>query len=153
MMARTALSVQEIVRTGLDPSYEAANTDGESVANDGRTFVHVDNASGGSINVTVVHPGTVDGLAVADLVVAVPAGEDRMIAFSGAVQPDGERRGEVVCGFQRGGVGDGGGAEGVAAPSPALPRVLRQAQDAREGGRALDCDPARAKGSASKGKS
>jgi hypothetical protein len=100
MMARTALSVQEIVRTGLDPSYEAANTDGESVANDGRTFVHVDNASGGSINVTVVHPGTVDGLAVADLVVAVPAGEDRMIGpFPARFNQTGSDAGKLYVDF------------------------------------------------------
>jgi len=78
-MARTILSVQDIARSGLEPSYEAANADGESVANNGRVFVHVKNGSGSSVTVTIQTPGTVDGLAVADRTVAIPAAEERMI--------------------------------------------------------------------------
>jgi len=78
-MARTVLTVQEIVRTGIEPTYEAANADGEQISNNGRMFIHVKNGSGSSINVTAVTPGTVDDLAISDLVVAVPAGEERMI--------------------------------------------------------------------------
>jgi hypothetical protein len=79
-MARTALSVQSITRAGLNPSYTAANADGHSISNDGKkTFLHVKNGGGGSVDVTVQTPGSVDGLAVADRVVAVPAGEERAI--------------------------------------------------------------------------
>lgn len=79
-MARTALSVQQIARSGLEPAYSAANADGHSVVNDGKlTFVHVKNGSGSSINVTIATPGSVDGNAIADKVVAVPAGEERII--------------------------------------------------------------------------
>jgi len=79
-MARTALTVQTVSRTGLNPSYTSANADGHSVASEGeKTFLHVKNASGGSINVTVQTPGTVDGLAISDLIVAVPASGERMI--------------------------------------------------------------------------
>jgi len=78
-MARTAINYQQIARTGLEAVYEAANADGEKFANDGRMFVDVVNDSASSIDVTVQTPGTVDGLAVADLVVAVPAGESRKI--------------------------------------------------------------------------
>ena len=81
-MARTELEVQEIVRAGVEPTYEAANSDGEEFANadSARTFLHVKNGSGGSINVTIVTPNVVDDdLAVGDRVVAVPAGEERMI--------------------------------------------------------------------------
>ncbi len=99
-MARTTLSVQEIVTTGLDPVYEAANADGEKIANNGRTFVHVENGSGASVTVTVQHPGTVDGLAVADLAVAVPAGEDRMIGpFTGRFEQTGSDEGYVYVDF------------------------------------------------------
>lgn len=85
-MARTALTVQEITRTGLTPALTAANADGHSVANEERTFLIVTNGGGGSINVTVQTPGTVDTLAVSDLVVAVPNGQTRYIGpFSKSV--------------------------------------------------------------------
>jgi len=77
-MARTTLSIQDIVRSGLNPSYEAANADGESVDNNGRVFLHIKNGSGVSVTVTIQTPGTVDGLAVADRTVVIPAGEERM---------------------------------------------------------------------------
>lgn len=46
---------------------------------DGRTFLIVANASGSSVNVTITTPGTVDGNAIADLVVAVAAGATKYI--------------------------------------------------------------------------
>lgn len=78
-MARTTLDVQTLSRDGIDPSYEAANADGEEVANSGRMFIHVQNGGGGSITVTIQTPGTVDGLAVADREVSIGAGNDKMI--------------------------------------------------------------------------
>lgn len=79
-MSREALTVQSVVRTGLEPAYTAAVGDGHSVLNDGRlTFVHVVNGSGSEVTITIPTPGSVDGLAVADRTVAVPAGEERMI--------------------------------------------------------------------------
>lgn len=72
-MARTTLTVQNIDRVGLTPALAAANADGSSFANDGRTYLQVKNGSGAPITVTVQTPGTVDGLAVADLTVTVPA--------------------------------------------------------------------------------
>lgn len=72
-MSLTTLAVQQIARTGLTPALAAANTDGSYVPNDGRMFLQVKNGSGSPINVTVETPGTVDGNAIADLVVAVPA--------------------------------------------------------------------------------
>lgn len=79
-MARAAMTVQQIVRTGLNNTPASVNaSDGNYFANDGRVFLHVINGSGSSINVTVGTPGSVDGLAISDLVVAVPAGDERMI--------------------------------------------------------------------------
>ena len=78
-MARTDLALQEIVGTGLAPAYSAANVDGHAVLNRGEMFLHVKNASGAPINVTLVTPSTVRGRAVADDVVAVPAAGERMI--------------------------------------------------------------------------
>jgi hypothetical protein len=78
-MARSALAVQQIRRTGLAASYSAANALGHSITNTTGVFIHVKNGSGSSINVTVQTPGTIDGLAIADQVVAVAAGADKMI--------------------------------------------------------------------------
>lgn len=79
-MARTDLTVQQIARTGLNASFSSADgTNQNAFANDGRTYLHVKNGGGSSINVTVDTPGVVDGLAVGNLVVAVPNGGERII--------------------------------------------------------------------------
>ena len=78
-MARETLTVQEISRSGLNMSFTAAVADGHKFENTGREFIRVKNASGSSVNVTIQTPGTVDGLAVADRVVAVPAAGERDI--------------------------------------------------------------------------
>lgn len=79
-MARATLTAQAIVRTGLTHTFAAVDAaNGNEFANDGLMFLYVKNASGGSINATIGTPGTVDGLAVADLVVAVGAGVNKML--------------------------------------------------------------------------
>lgn len=78
-MARTAITYQQIVRTGLEETLEAANGDGNKFANDGVMFLHVVNGAGAPINVTIQTPGTVDGLAIAEQVVAVTNAEERYI--------------------------------------------------------------------------
>ncbi len=71
-MSLTTLSAQQIVRTGLTPVLAAANGDGSYVANDGRIYLDVAN-SGTEKTVTVDTPGQVDGLAIANLAVVIPA--------------------------------------------------------------------------------
>ena len=79
-MARTTLSVQNIVRASLTPSYTAAETDGHAFDNTGeRVFLHVKNASGVSVDLTVVTPNSVDGCAIADKIVSIPAGDNYMV--------------------------------------------------------------------------
>ena len=68
------LSVLEVSRAGVSGALTAAAGGGDSFANDGRTYLDINNGSGGSITVTFVTQQTVDGLAVADLAVAVGAG-------------------------------------------------------------------------------
>ena len=70
-MARSALTLQTIVKTGITPTYAAANVDGNSFANDGNTFLDVVNGSASPITVTIQTPGTVDDLAVAERTVTV----------------------------------------------------------------------------------
>lgn len=73
------LVAQAVSRTGLEPSYDSAAAGGDDFANTGVEFLHVKNGSGSPITVTIVTTVTVDSLAVADLAVAIPAGEERMI--------------------------------------------------------------------------
>lgn len=72
-MAITTLTVQKITKTGLAPSYSAANADGHYVANNGRVFLHCKNTNAAARNVTIVTPNQVDGLAISDRTVTVPA--------------------------------------------------------------------------------
>lgn len=74
------LDIQTVGSSGLDPQYVAASSGGDKVVPGQGSYIHVKNSSGGSIDVTLVTPGTVQGLAVADRVVAVPGGGERKIA-------------------------------------------------------------------------
>lgn len=79
-MARTTLTVQNIVPAGLTPAFAAANTDGVSVANNGNMFIEIVNGhTSATHTATIDHPGTVDGLAVANRTVEVPATETRKV--------------------------------------------------------------------------
>ena len=74
-MARTALTLQTAVRgTGLNPTFEAATTDGQAVDNTSqRVYLHVKNTGGTVCNVTIPTPITIDGKTVTDLTFTVPA--------------------------------------------------------------------------------
>lgn len=89
-MTATAITYQQVVRTGLEETLEAADgSNGNSFANDGRMILHVANGGGAPINVTIATQQTVDGLAVADQVVAVTNGEERFIGpFPPAIYND-----------------------------------------------------------------
>lgn len=74
------LATQNVSRAGVAPSYAAAAGGGDKFTPDHETFLHVKNASAGSLNVTVVTPRTdALGNAVSDNVVAVPAAGERLI--------------------------------------------------------------------------
>lgn len=101
-MARQALAVQTIVEGGLNMAMTAAHADGHKFPNKGKEKIRVLNGSGGSINVTIATGKTVQGLAVADKVVAVPAGETRFIGpFNSDLynQPSGADAGQVFVDF------------------------------------------------------
>jgi hypothetical protein len=73
------LVAQSVVRAGVKPVYVAAAEAGDSFANTGDEFIHIKNGAGDPYVVTIATPATVDGLAVADRTVSIPAGEERMI--------------------------------------------------------------------------
>lgn len=80
-MARTALTVNEITRTGIDDAatQAAANADGHAFYNGGDVFLVVENTNASTRTVTVVSTRTIDGLAVADLTVDVAQNERQIV--------------------------------------------------------------------------
>ncbi|MBP2370225.1 hypothetical protein [Pseudonocardia parietis] len=73
------LATQNIGTGGLGATYSPVTASDKVVPGDG-TFLHVKNGSASSVTVELVTPQTVDGLAVADRQVSVPASGDRFIA-------------------------------------------------------------------------
>lgn len=73
------LTVQTPSLTGLDPTLTAASGGGDEFVNDGATVLHVKNGGGGSINVTVDSQTPCSQGFDHDVVVAVPAGAERLI--------------------------------------------------------------------------
>lgn len=77
-MARSTPAAQQITRAGLNVALTAPSADGDIVP-PGNVALRVANGSGASVTVTVQTPGTVGGLAIADLTVTVPAAGTRDI--------------------------------------------------------------------------
>lgn len=73
------LSVQEIDRDGLNPTLSAAAGGGDSWANTGKEFIYINNGDASPVTLTIVTQQTVDGQAVADRTVTIPAGEFRLV--------------------------------------------------------------------------
>jgi hypothetical protein len=86
------LAVESIVKTGLEPTYNAAANGGDAFVNKGKEFVHIKNSGAASRTVTVVTQQTVEtDLAVADRDIVVPAGEERIVGpFPQATYNDGD---------------------------------------------------------------
>ena len=94
-MPRVDVPITQLTEQGVAPpaqvNADAAN-DHQLAYNDGRVFVEVVSSDAGAQSVTIITPGTVGGLAVADQVVAVPAGATRLFGpLPPAIynQPDG----------------------------------------------------------------
>lgn len=77
------LSVENISLSGLTATYNAVSAS-DVFSNTGDIIIHVKNADVSANTVTVVSTKTVDGLAVADVSVAVSAGAE---AFIGPFDP------------------------------------------------------------------
>lgn len=69
----------QLIDDDLNATYSAASGGGDTFDPAGGTFLHVKNASGGSITVTLVTTATANGLAVADQATTVPAAGERFI--------------------------------------------------------------------------
>lgn len=75
-----ALTVQNVARTGLAPTYASAAGGGDTFVNDGAVLLHVKNGGGSAVTVTITStaPATV-GLAPSNVTVSVPNAGERMI--------------------------------------------------------------------------
>jgi hypothetical protein len=80
-----ALVPTQVTIAGAVDLLVAASGGGDSFPNDGHMFFDVNNASGSPITVTFVTPALVQGIAIADPGISVPAGLRRKI---GPFQPD-----------------------------------------------------------------
>jgi hypothetical protein len=75
----TAFSVQNIVRTGLTPTYAAVSAS-DTFLPDANTFIHVKNAGGSpDVCVCAVASGDPPGLTISDNSVSVTNAQERMI--------------------------------------------------------------------------
>lgn len=95
-MARTSLTINETTRLsdGLDSSAAMVAADmanGMDVVNSTQNImIYIKNGGGGSIDVTFTTITTIDELELPDLVVTIPAGEERMVgAFSNSTYGSG----------------------------------------------------------------
>ncbi|GAH28647.1 unnamed protein product [marine sediment metagenome] len=91
-MAADQLIVQEIVQTGLTPTFEPANTDGDYFSNDGKTFLVVKNGGASPVTVTIDSKIKCNQGFDHDLEVLVAVSEERWIGpfevgrFTGSVE-------------------------------------------------------------------
>ena len=74
------LAVSRVSLDGANPTFVAATAGaGDNFPNTGREYLHVINGSGGSINVTVAATAPCNHGTTHNVVVAVPAGQQRRI--------------------------------------------------------------------------
>jgi hypothetical protein len=69
-----ALSAQRVAISGTAPTYQSAAAGGDTAPVGGGLKLHVSNGSGAAVTVTIVTPGTIDGLSIGDAALSVPAG-------------------------------------------------------------------------------
>lgn len=81
------LATQTAVQGGLTPAYTAVSASDTAVPGD-NVVLHVKNAGASPDTVTLVTPGVVSGLSIADQTVTVPAGGERFIPLIAALYQD-----------------------------------------------------------------
>lgn len=87
-------ATQSINTSGLTPAYTAVSAADRFLPAD-RTFLHVKNASGATLTVTIVTPGTQDSLLVADRIISIPTAQERMIALPDTLYRSADGLGDV----------------------------------------------------------
>jgi hypothetical protein len=91
-------ATETIAATGTEATYHPATAStGDKVAAVDGTILHVKNGGVGATTVTIDTPGSVEGLAIANREVAIPAGEDRFIALSKVYRNQADGLATFVC--------------------------------------------------------
>lgn len=74
-MAVIPLTSQDLLAGGTTTAYTGSlsTSNTYTFVNDGKVFLHFKKSGAGSCTVTIVTPGTVSGLAIADQTITVPA--------------------------------------------------------------------------------
>lgn len=90
------VATQTLAFDGTAPSYSAASVSGDRFTPGNHTFLHVVNGGAAPVTATITTPGSVDGLAIPDREVAVPAGEDRFIPVPARTYKSADGLGDVA---------------------------------------------------------
>lgn len=72
------VTAEAISASGLNATYNAASASDKVLSGDD-VFIHVKNAGASPTTVTLVTPRSIEGVAISDPQITVPAGEDRFI--------------------------------------------------------------------------
>lgn len=73
------IAVQPLTTSGLAPTLAAASAGGDAAPIGTDYYLVVRNGGGASVTVTVVTPGTIKGLAIADTALVIPAAGEGFI--------------------------------------------------------------------------
>jgi hypothetical protein len=73
------IATQAAPSSGAALTYSAASGGGDRFTPGRHVFLHIKNGSGSTMTATIVTPNSLDGLAVADRAVSIPATSDRII--------------------------------------------------------------------------
>lgn len=100
-MARVAIPLTDLAVGGTDPTASTVSSDATNdhncpVGDD--VFLEIVSSDASSQDVTIRTPGTVDGVAVEEQVVSVPAGARRLVPMSreAFAQPTGTHKGDAL---------------------------------------------------------
>ncbi|MCX4572286.1 hypothetical protein OHB41_03615 [Streptomyces sp. NBC_01571] len=77
-----AISAQRVAVAGTAVTYQSAASGGDTAPVGGGLKLHVANGGASPITVTVVTPGTLDGLAIADAALSIPASGNGFIPLT-----------------------------------------------------------------------
>jgi hypothetical protein len=86
----TTFDVDQVVRGGIEPTFETATETGDAFLNDGKVWIHVINGAG-ELVLTIITQQTIDGEAVDDKTVTIDASTTQVIGpFPTEIYNDGD---------------------------------------------------------------